>query len=164
MQGPVTVYVWVSLLKANSPGHAALSMGPAAATPQSGYLSFAPRVAGSAHGPGHFYSRAHDVEHYAKRGVWIGTIYGLDVDSMMRSFHQERMTPPTYSLLNECSTVVHRYLAIGGGDKLASQWSRTLLVNVWSPDDVEDYARSIVNATATLGSQGIQRRGEGTIF
>ena len=163
MRGPVTVYVWVSLVSAKSPGHAALSIRPSAERPLDGYVSFAPKASGSIYGPGHFFDRAHDTEHYSKRGVWIGTIYGLDVDKMTRQFRIDCRAPQTYSPFNECANVVHRYLAIGGGDELAGRWSRHALLT-WSPDDVEDYARSIVENTTRLGSTGTKRRGEGTMF
>lgn len=39
----VTVYVWVSLIKARSPGHAAMQIGDAT-FPNEGYMSFAPLV------------------------------------------------------------------------------------------------------------------------
>ena len=163
MRDYVTVYVWVSLLSARSPGHVALSLLPFSKTPADGYVSFAPRKAGNVYGPGHFYSRAHDTRHYAKRGVWVGKIYGLDVAKMTRQFSVDWKQPSTYSLLNECASVVHRYLKLGGGDDFAGAWSRVALIT-WSPDDAEDYARSIVKNTAHLGSFGVKSRGEGTIF
>ena len=71
--------------------------------------------------------------------------------------------PPIYSPRNQCAAQVHHYLQIGGGDKLASLWSRNTFA-IWSPDDVEDYARSIVSATSNLGSSGVKIEGEGTMF
>ena len=115
----------------------------------------------------------HDVEHYGDiqrnpgmgRGLWVGDIYGLDVDRMKRQFDQDRKNPPHYSIGNECAMTVHRYLQLGGGDDFASWWSRNV-IGFWSPDDVEDYARSIVKATRDQGHPSIGRKykGEGTVI
>ena len=164
----VIVRVWVSRLKKTSPGHASLAIRPQATDAQEGYVSFAPIKSGSAYGPGMFYSLAHDLNEYDKptddgaRGCWIGKIFGLDTDKMLKAFSQNNHTQ-VYSLFNECASQVHKYLEIGGGDKFASRWSRNALV-CWSPDDVEDYARSIVSQTSKLGSTGQKVIGAGSVF
>lgn len=161
----VVVRVWVSLVKASSPGHAALAIRPTAQLPDEGYVSFAPQKSGSVYGPGKFYPWEHDKKHYVDtgRGVWTGHIFGLDVPKMLRQFLNDLAQPQTYSIFNECATNVRRYLALGGGDKFASAWSRNV-VGFWSPDDVEDYARSIIKNTQQLGSFGIKTKGQGTLF
>ena len=78
---------------------------------------------------------------------------------LMHALHHSE----TYSLFNECATQVHRYLKIGGGDSYAGTWSKHV-IGFWSPDDVEDYAKSIVNHTRRLGSTGHKFRGAGTVF
>ena len=164
----VIVRVWVSRMKKTSPGHASLAIRPQASNPQEGYVSFAPIKSGSVYGPGKFYSLAHDLNEYDKptddgaRGCWVGRIYGLDTDKMMKAFSQINQMQ-VYSLFNECASQVHKYLVIGGGDKFASRWSRNALL-CWSPDDVEDYARSIVTNTRHLGSYGQKVVGAGTVF
>jgi hypothetical protein len=157
----VRVYVWVSLIKARSPGHAALSIGDAI-YPSEGYVSFAPAVSGSISGAGKFYDRNHDTSYYARRGVWIGTIYGLDTAAMLHAISKEVASPPAYGAFNECATTVRRILKIGGGDTHASWWS-SWNTHPISPDDVEDYASSIVDNTKTIGSSAVRIRGEGTI-
>ncbi len=164
----VIVRVWVSRIKKTSPGHASLAIHPHAQSAQEGYVSFAPIKSGSVYGPGKFYTLAHDLDEYDKptndgaRGCWIGKIYGLDTDKMMKAFTKDNHTQ-VYSLFNECASQVHKYLQIGGGDKFATRWSRNALV-CWSPDDVEDYARSIVDHTRHLGSTGNKVVGAGTVF
>ena len=109
-------------------------------------MSFAPIKSGSVHGPGKFYPLEHDLEEYNRpkndgpRGCWIGKIHGLDTHRMLHAFLRDQRLAQTYSLFNECATQVHKYLAIGGGDKFASRWSRNAIL-CWSPDDVEDYWR-----------------------
>lgn len=163
----VKVFVWVSLLRARSPGHAAMALFPQARTPEDGYISFAPSEQGSISGPGKWFTLDHDLGEYAGphhvRGVWIGKIYGLNVQAVHHAFKHHLHHPPHYNLFNECASQVHRYLQIGGGDRLASWWSRKVLLT-WSPDDVEDYAKSIIRQTRHLGSHGQQIVGEGTIF
>jgi len=166
----VKVFVWVSLIKVKSPGHAALALRPNAKTPESGYVSFAPLNSGSISGDGNFYSWDEDAQHYGHieetgkgRGLWIGEIYGLDIEAMERLFLQELANPPRYSISNECATTVHRLLQAGGGDRYASWWSRNV-VGFWSPDDVEDYSKSIVNNTVSRGSRSQKYSGDGTLF
>lgn len=158
----VTVYVWVSLIKAGSPGHAAMSIN-LASLPENGYISFAPEESGSISGAGKFFDRAYDVEHYKNRGVWTGTIYGLDTDKMLNQLKADLASPPAYGVFNECATVVRSYLKLGGGDQFASWWSRNNLPPI-SPDDVEDYAKSIIKGTQDKGSYGFKTVGEGTLF
>lgn len=166
----VTVWVWVSRIQKRSPGHAALAIVPDAGKPAEGYVSFAPQQSGSVHGPGKFYTHEDDKHHYiapdddGARGLYKAMIFGLDTRKMLRHFHRDQEMPQTYSMRNECATQVHRYLKIGGGDQFASWWSRNLIVPVWSPDDVEDYARSIVKNTRHLGSSDEKIIGAGTIF
>lgn len=157
------VIVWVSLLKAKSPGHAAMMIRPNARTPAHGYISFAPRKSGDLYGPGKFYDFQHDCKHYKDRGFWIGCIHGLDTDKMMKQFLTDFAQPQTYSVFNECATQVARYLKHGGGDQYASLWS-SKVVGCWSPDDVEDYARSIVVGTKSKGSHARKIKGQGTMF
>lgn len=161
----VIVRVWVSLLKSKSPGHASLAIVPTAKTPEEGYVSFAPLKSGSMHGPGKFYSWDDDHRHYVgtNRGVWTGFIFGLDQQAMLQRFKSDLAQPQIYSIFNECATNVHRYLEHGGANRFASLWSRNALF-FWSPDDVEDYARSIVNGSQHLGSQGVKTKGKGTVF
>jgi hypothetical protein len=166
----VTVWVWVSRIKKRSPGHAALAIMPGAAKPAEGYVSFAPQESGSIRGPGKFYSSEDDKRHYftpdddGPRGLYKAMIFGLDTAAMLRQFQRDQELPQLYSPLNECATNVHRYLKLGGGDRYASWWSRNLIVPIWSPDDVEDYARSIVKGTRHLGSSDEKIAGAGTIF
>jgi len=157
----VTVYVWVSLLKAQSPGHAALSID-GASYPSSGYVSFAPLQSGSISGAGNFYDRFHDDEHYKGRGVWIGTIIGLDTTKMLEQIKADVAAAPAYGPMNQCATTVRRYLKLGGGDAFASRWSRNSIPPI-SPDDVEDYAKSIVAGTRQSGSTGQTIRGKGSL-
>jgi hypothetical protein len=164
----VVVRVWVSRVKATSPGHASLAIFPNSRRVENGYISFAPIKSGSIRGPGRFYPFEHDYHHYIRpkgdraRGCWIGHIHGLDQQKMLN--HLKHVNKhQTYSPSNECATQVHRYLQIGGGDKLASWWTRWALV-LWSPDDVEDYARSIVEGTRHLGSRQHRFVGAGTVF
>jgi hypothetical protein len=165
----VVVRVWVSRFKKTSPGHASLALRPDSRTPQDGYISFAPKQEGSVYGPGEFFTYDHDQRHYGRtkddgpRGYWIANIHGLDVARMIRAFARNNRHAQTYSLFNECATQVHRYLKIGGGDKYAGLWARNALL-CWSPDDVEDYARSIVANTRRLGSTSRQYVGAGTVF
>lgn len=156
----VTVYVWVSLLKAKSPGHAALQIGDAV-YPQQGYVSFAPLESGKIRGAGKFYDKFHDDEHYSGRGVWIGHIFGLNTDAMLKKMAEDLGAVPAYGPMNECATTVRQYLKIGGGDEFASAWSRNSVPPI-SPDDVEDFARSIVNKTKDKGSSAIKVQGEGS--
>ena len=166
----VIVRVWVSRVKEKSPGHASLAILPHAKVPQTGYVSFAPVKSGSVYGRGKFYDFQHDHAEYMvargnepPRGCWTGKIFGLDTDKMMHHFQKDNKHAQTYSLLNECATQVHKYLVIGGGDKFANTWSKHALL-CWSPDDVEDYARSIVENTRTLGPHGHKHVGAGTVF
>jgi hypothetical protein len=165
----VIVRVWVSRFKKTSPGHASLAIHPHSRTALDGYVSFAPAKSGSIYGPGKFYPYDHDAEEYgaskdvSPRGCWVGKIYGLDVARMMEAFLRDSRRAQTYSLFNECATQVHRYLAIGGGDRYAGIWTRNA-VAFWSPDDVEDYARSIVHHTRRLGSTSHLHVGAGTVF
>jgi hypothetical protein len=165
----VIVRVWVSRIRKISPGHASLAIFPHSTVPHNGYVSFAPVKSGSVYGPGKFYPFAHDRAEYIHpkddkpRGCWIGKIYGLDTEKMMRQFLHDQRRPQTYSLFNECATQVHRYLVEGGGDQFASLWSRHAVL-AWSPDDVEEYARSIVEHTRRLGSDCRKIRGAGTVF
>ncbi len=167
----VTVFVWVSLVKAVSPGHAAISLHPEAKIPEEGYVSFAPLEEGSISGPGCFYPKNHDMQHYGsiesppgeRRGVWTANLYGLDVNAMYQQLRIDLKNVPHYSISNECATTVHRYLQIGGGDQFASWWSRNVL-GFWSPDDVEDYARSIAENTRNLGSNFRKHSGQGTLW
>ncbi|HEV3117570.1 MAG TPA: hypothetical protein VGY58_10980 [Gemmataceae bacterium] len=165
----VIVRVWVSRVRKVSPGHASLAIFPHSSVALNGYVSFAPVKSGSIHGPGKFYPFAHDRAEYmcatddGVRGCWTGKIYGLDAKKMMREFLRDQRRAQTYSLLNECATQVHRYLVVGGGDRLASAWARRAVL-FWSPDDVEDYARSIVAHTRRLGSFGHKVVGAGTLF
>ena len=162
-RNPVFVYVWVSLVKAKSPGHAAMALTQESTCFDDGYISFAPKVSGCIDGPGKFYDRHHDKKHYQNRGLWVGEIHGLDVDAMWQRWNRDRQRSHHYSIRNECATVVHRYLKAGGGDQFATWWSSKVLA-FWSPDDVEDYARSIIQSTHRLGSNGKKFRGEGTVF
>ena len=166
----VVVRVWVSRIKKTSPGHASLAIHPNAHTPEEGYVSFAPVKSGSVHGPGKFYSYKHDHHSYMvkqtnekTRGYWIGHIYGLDTTKMMNQFAEDSSHPQTYSIFNECATQVHKYLQIGGGDNFSTSWNRTAML-FWSPDDVEDYAKSIIKHTHHLGSRGHKIVGAGTVF
>jgi hypothetical protein len=165
----VTVRVWVSRFRKTSPGHASLAIFPHSSTAHDGYVSFAPVVSGSIYGPGKFYPLEHDVAEYSTpsddptRGYWIGKIHGLDAHKMMHRFSHDNRHGQTYSLFNECATQVHKYLAIGGGDRHSGLWARNAMI-FWSPDDVEDYARSIVAHTRHLGSTGHKIVGAGTIF
>lgn len=165
----VTVRVWVSRLKMHSPGHASLALFPQSITPSTGYISFAPEKSGSVNGKGKFYDYQHDFENYnnssdtGARGCWIGTIYGLDINKMWKEFSKHLSNPPWYSIRNECATQVHHYLELGGGDQFASRWSRNA-IGFWSPDDVEDYAKSIIKNTIHLGSKEQKVVGAGTIF
>jgi len=165
----VTVRVWVSRIRKKSPGHAALAILPHSRTPADGYVSFAPVTSGSVYGPGKFYSFAHDRDEYDKptddgpRGCWVAKIYGLDTHKMMDHFMRDSKHSQIYSLFNECASQVHKYLVIGGGDKFAGRWARNALL-CWSPDDVEDFARSIVAHTRQLGSTGHKFVGAGTVF
>lgn len=165
----VTVRVWVSRLKKTSPGHASLALFPHSHSPQTGYISFAPARSGNISGPGKYYDYHHDFGSYStpsddkSRGCWIGTIYGLDVEKMWQHYSQQLSSPPWYSIMNECATQVHEYLVIGGGDKYASWWARNA-IGFWSPDDVEDYAKSIIKNTRELGSKEQKIVGAGTIF
>ena len=165
----VIVRVWVSRIRKTSPGHASLAIRPSARNAHQGYVSFAPIKSGSVHGPGKFYPLEHDLGEYNRptddgtRGCWIGKIHGLDTHRMLSAFLRDQRHAQTYSLFNECATQVHKYLAIGGGDKFASRWSRNVVL-CWSPDDVEDYARSIVAHTRHLGSHGRKIVGAGTVF
>jgi len=167
----VTVFVWVSLIKAMSPGHAALAIRPNATKPEDGYVSFAPEQAGSIAGPGFYYPKEHDIDNYGDiqsdstqgRGLWVANIFGLDTAPMKLQLENDLKNPPRYSLSNQCATTVHRYLQLGGGDEVASWWSRNV-IGFWSPDDVEDYAKSIVENTASLGSTARKHSGEGTVF
>jgi len=157
---PVRVYVWVSHIQSGSPGHAALQIG-GGKTPDDGYVSFAPEVQGSVSGPGKFYDKSHDDKHYNGRGVWIGTIWGLDIAAMRIKLREEYKGGMHYSYRNECATTVKRILIKGGGDKLASWWSRKNVGPI-SPDDVEDFARSIVENTKPNGSYSEKINGVGT--
>lgn len=167
----VTVFVWVSHVGSTSPGHAALALRPNAQTPQAGYVSFAPLEQGTISGPGHFYTKDHDIEHYGsislsskeRRGVWIANLYGLNIALMIQRLERDLLDAPQYSIANECATTVHRYLQIGGGDQFASWWSSHVM-GFWSPDDVEDYARSIADNTKTLGSNYQKYSGVGTVW
>lgn len=164
----VTVRVWVSRVRKVSPGHAALAIFPGSRTVGDGYISFAPVKSGSVYGPGKFYPLEHDLEEYQNctddpaRGCWVGKIYGLNPHKMFDSLRRHTKHAQVYSLFNECATQVHRYLKIGGGDTHAGLWARNALV-CWSPDDVEDYARSIVNHTRHLGSSAEKIVGAGTL-
>ena len=165
----VVVRVWVSRFRKMSPGHVSLAITPKSTKPEDGYVSFAPAQQGRISGPGRFYSSADDYGEYVQpsddppRGCWIGKIYGLDAASMLSSFQQAIKHPTHYSPFNECATQVHRYLVIGGADRFASRWSRNVIAT-WSPDDVEDYAKSIVHHTRGLGSVGHKFVGAGTIL
>lgn len=163
--GFVNVFVWVSLVKGQkikdiSPGHAAMSINNAS-RPDQGYISFAPLKSGNINGPGKFYSWEEDQKHYKKRGLWLGRIFGLDTEKIKTQLAKDIATPPIYNLGNECATTVHRYLKLGGGDKFASKWSQTIFVFI-TPDDVEDYAKSIVAGTKDKGSYGGSIIGEGS--
>lgn len=158
---PVKVYVWVSLIKSSSPGHAAMEIGRGS-TPETGYVSFAPLVEGSISGAGKYFDKEHDKQHYAGRGLWKGYIYGLDTEKMLKALKADLASPPHYGPLNECATTVRRYLVEGGGNDLASWWSSWSLGGVVSPDDLEDYAKSIVHATKHIGSFQTTTRGEGS--
>lgn len=129
--------------------------------PKEGYISFAPLVEGSIRGAGKFFDRFHDDEHYKGRGLWVGHIYGLNTDEMMKQLQADIGSPPAYGPLNECATVVRRYLKAGGGDEFASWWSRNNIPPI-SPDDVEDFARSIVGNTKDKGSSERTIRGAGS--
>lgn len=159
---PVIVYVWVSLTKSGSPGHAAMEIG-FGTTPATGYISFAPLQEGSMSGAGKFYDKAHDNEHYKGRGLWIGYIYGLDTGKMLTKLATDIAAPPHYGPLNECATTVRTYLVAGGGDGFASWWSSWSLGGVVSPDDLEDYAKSIIARTKDKGSYERSVRGEGSL-
>ena len=161
-QVPVIVYVWVSLVKSGSPGHAAMEIG-GGTTPATGYVSFAPLVEGSISGAGKFFDKEHDRSHYAGRGLWIGCIYGLDTEKMLQKLKADLASPPAYGPLNECATTVRTYLVEGGGNELASWWSSWSLGGVVSPDDLEDYAQSIVERTRDRGSYDHSVRGEGSL-
>ena len=156
----VRVYVWVSHIQSRSPGHAALQI-ERGTTPDAGYVSFAQEVQGSVSGPGKFYDKSHDEKHYKGRGVWIGTIWGLDTVAMGEQLRKEYEGGMHYGARNECATTVKRILSIGGGDKLASWWSRENVGPI-SPDDVEDFARSIVEKTKPNGSYSEKINGVGT--
>jgi len=123
----VIVRVWVSRIKKSSPGHASLGILPKARNAQSGYVSFAPVKSGSVYGPGRFYTLDHDLDHDSRatndgvRGYWVGKIYGLDTAAMLKAFSRDNQHAQTYSLFNECASQVHKYLAIGNGDKYASR-------------------------------------------
>lgn len=157
----VRVYVWVSHIQSGSPGHAAIQI-ECGTTPATGYVSFAPEVQRSISGPGKFYDKSHDDEHYSSRGVWIGTIWGLDTENMRKQLRKEYEGGMHYHVLNsQCATMVKRILSIGGGDKLASWWSRNNVGPI-SPDDVEDFARSIVEKTKPNGSYSEKINGLGT--
>ena len=82
---------------------------------------------------------------------------------MMHRFAMDQKHTQTYSLFNECASQVHKYLSLGGGGKYASLWSRNVVLT-WSPDDVEDYSKSIISKTRKLGSVGVQIVGAGTIW
>lgn|GEM_PF-1267269 len=164
------VRVWVSRFKMVSPGHASLAIYPHSKKSQNGYISFAPVKSGSVYGPGKFYPLSHDEAEYMRqndngmvRGCWIGHIFGLDQQKMLKHFRHASQHTQTYSLMNECASQVHRYLSIGGGDKFASWWSRNVVLT-WSPDDIEDYAKSIVESTQKKGSFGVKVVGAGTVF
>lgn len=168
----VTVFVWVSHIKSTSPGHAAIALQPGAETPQAGYVSFAPLTEGNIDGPGKFYPKSHDIKHYGtvsqtsneRRGVWIANLYGLNITSMMKRLESDLSSVPNYSISNQCATTVHRYLQIGGGDQFASWWSSHVVGGIWSPDDVEDYAKSIADNTKNLGSNYKKYSGVGTVW
>jgi hypothetical protein len=136
---------------------------------QDGYVSFAPVQSGSVYGPGRFYPLSHDIDEYDKpaddgaRGYWIGRIFGLDTVAMMKELQRSNRYSQMYSVTNECATQVHKNLRLGGGDRFAGLWSRHAIA-FWSPDDVEDYAKSIVAHTRHLGSYGIKVIGAGTVF
>jgi hypothetical protein len=165
----ITVRVWVSRIRKTSPGHTSLAIFPHARTPEEGYISFAPVESGSISGPGKYYDFQHDRDEYLAssddkpRGYWIGWIFGLDAQRMWRHLVHHIQHPPHYSLFNECATQVHHYLVIGGADKYASWWSRNVLL-AWSPDDVEDYAKSVIAHTRHLGSREHKVKGAGTVF
>ena len=169
----VTVFVWVSHIKSKSPGHAASALQPGAETPQAGYVSFAPLTEGDMDGPGKFYPKSHDIKHYGtvsqtsneRRGVWIANLYGLNITQMMKRLENDLSSVPNYSVpKNQCATTVHRYLQIGGADPLASWWSSHVVGGIWSPDDIEDYAKSIAENTKNLGSNYKKYSGVGTVW
>ncbi len=155
-----------------SPGHASLAILPNSSRPEDGYVSFAPAKPGSVYGLGEFFDFEEDLDHYVKssddgpRGIWIGKIYGLDQHKMLRHFSAASMSQ-TYSPTNEFprdpssplspASVAETNLPVYGRGRS--------IVPIWSPDDVEDYARSIIAGTRKLGSVvGIKVRGAGTMF
>jgi|GEM_PF-4546319 len=78
----VTVYIWVSHMASKSPGHAAIALCPGANTPEEGYVSFAPLKEGSPKGPGKFYDRAHDIEHYGNISKFRRETWRVDCQSV----------------------------------------------------------------------------------
>lgn len=80
---------------------------------------------------------------------------------MLRQIQAEVDRPPAYGPMNECATTVRRFLKLGGGDQFASWWSRNNVPPI-TPDDVEDYASSIVSNTKANGSYQTSIKGEGS--
>ena len=83
----------------------------------------------------------------------------------MKRLENDLSSVPNYSVpKNQCATTVHRYLQIGGADPLASWWSSHVVGGIWSPDDIEDYAKSIAENTKNLGSNYKKYSGVGTVW
>lgn len=70
-------------------------------------------------------------------------IDGLDDEAIRRWWRQTRIAPDAQwcTLGPNCSTTVANALKAGGADKFAPLWTRTNAV--WTPNDVEQFARSV---------------------
>lgn len=130
-------------------GHAAIALDVAALTEAQGYLSFHPSAEGLRkllpNAPV-FRSRQEDYEEYRKNKLFDAVLYGLDVEAMRKRYRAWRAGHPTFSAARCCSWLVHHLLEAGGGDEYAS-WLSSWVIGQWSPDDVKDYAGSIVQHT-----------------
>jgi hypothetical protein len=154
----ISVYIWNFRGKREAWGHASMHVG-------TDYISWWPMGTGRVHSKVHqnVYS-AHprepslqaDIDGEGSHPSHTILINGLDEARIIAWWHRtfpwavSRLGPPSVpwsSLGWNCSKIVATGLKEGGGDRFAS-WSKSWALIAWTPNDVREYAESIVRGMA----------------